>query len=366
MNKEKINSISLCSMIIPLCCSTFYGIFSSFVLDTAKTDTFISMILGYIISIIISTIILKLFSFRTKECIQEKVIFAFGKISPIINTLIILLSMVIYIFISYRLVSFLSSQYLIRTNKNLIYALTLFITYNTAKRGIEVTTRVSTISVYISLFLYLFVLFGLFKEINFENFLPIITSNKKDILISSLIFSIYFTVPIFYINIVKKNDLVDSKKFNKYFYITHMFTFLLVFFAIMLTLGVYGINLSKIFDYPIYTVLYKIRISTFIDSVENILVIFWLLCSINASNIILLFIFNSINKSFNFKDKTKGILKYISLIIIFIIPTFLYQNNNYLESFDYIVIPFLIAATLILISFITFIILIIKKYIKSY
>ena len=71
---------------------------------------------------------------------------------------------------------------------------------------------------------------------NFENYLPIITTSKTNILKSSLVFSLYFSAPIFFINIVKKDDLVDKNKFNKYFFIMHLFTFLIVFFAILLTL----------------------------------------------------------------------------------------------------------------------------------
>ena len=57
MKKDKINSLALCSVVFPLGCSTFYGIFSSYILDTAKTDTFIAMIIGYIISLIICKVL---------------------------------------------------------------------------------------------------------------------------------------------------------------------------------------------------------------------------------------------------------------------------------------------------------------------
>ncbi|MDD6272377.1 MAG: GerAB/ArcD/ProY family transporter [bacterium] len=365
MKKDKINSLALCSVVFPLGCSTFYGIFSSYILDTAKTDTFIAMIIGYIISLIISFAIIKLFSLRTDETLPEKVKFAYGKLSIFFNIIIIICSILLYIFITYRLTSFLSGQYLVRTNKTYIYLLVLFITYNMANKGEETTTRVTTICIYICLCIYLLVIYGLWNEINFENYLPIITTSKTNILKSSLVFSLYFSAPIFFINIVKKDDLVDKNKFNKYFFIMHLFTFLIVFFAILLTLGAYGVKLANIFDYPIYTVLNKIQISTFIDSVENVFIIFWLLSGINAASVALLFIFNCIKKTFNFKYKTNKVLNYIVILILFLIPTIFYKNNNYLESFDYISFPSVIAGILILLIFLTLFILIIKKSYKN-
>lgn len=361
MKREKINSLGLCSLIFPLCCSTFYGIFSSYVLDTAKTNTIISMLIGYIISLILSILIMKLFSLRENESVQKKIKFAYGKLSIIINLIIIICTILFYIFITYRLTSFLSSQYLIRTNKSFIYLLVLFISYNIASKGYETTTRVNTICIYLCIFIYVMVLFGLTSEINIDNFFPLITANKKDIFNSSIVFALYFTAPIFFINVANKDDLVDKNKFNKYFILTHLFSFLIVFFAIILTLGVYGVNLSSIFDYPIYTVLNKIQIPSFIDSVENVLIIFWLLCSINSSGIILLFIFTSIKETFNFNKTTNKILQLIVMIILFLIPTLFYKNNNFFESFDYIPFPCVIAGIILLIIFITFIILKIKQ-----
>lgn len=361
MKKDKINSLALCSVVFPLGCSTFYGIFSSYILDTAKTDTFIAMIIGYIISLIICIVIIKMFSKRTNETLPEKVKFTFGKASVIFNLIILACAMLLYIFITYRLTSFLSSQYLVRTDKTYIYLLVIFITYNTASKGVETTTRVTTICIYICMIIYIFVFSGLFHEINFENYLPIFTADKTSILKPAILFSLYFTAPIFFINIVKKDDIVDKNKFNKYFFFMHLFTFLITFFAILLTLGVYGVNLSNIFDYPIYTVLNKIQISTFIDSVENVLIMFWLLCGINGASVTLLFIFNSIKDIFNFSKKTNTILNFVSILILFLIPTIFYKNNNYLESFDYISFPSVVAIVLISIIFLTYSILTIKN-----
>ena len=58
---EMINSFGLCTNVIALSGASFYGIYSSYILNTAKTSTLIAMIFGYLLSTIFTTIILKFF-----------------------------------------------------------------------------------------------------------------------------------------------------------------------------------------------------------------------------------------------------------------------------------------------------------------
>ena len=53
MKEEKINSFCMSTIILSLCCSTFYGVFSSYIINTAKNASLISIIIGFILSLII-------------------------------------------------------------------------------------------------------------------------------------------------------------------------------------------------------------------------------------------------------------------------------------------------------------------------
>ena len=342
MNK-KINSFALSTIIFSISLAVLFGIINSYMLNTSKTSVPISLFIGYIISILLSLIPLKLFSINPNKDINDKLNLAYGKLNIIL--------------ITYRLTSFLSSQYLVQTNKIYIFALTIFITYYIANKGIETASRVSTISFFVCIAIFIFDALGLLTHVNIENFYPLINTNKLNIMKSAFIFSIFFSTPFTYINIIKKNDLTDKNKFTKHYHIMHIISFLLITTAIIITLGVYGIHLANLFDYPLYTVLKKISLFSFIDSIENASIMLWPLSLINASSIILLFIFNIIESITKNSNKIKIGIMLTSLLI----PYFFLMNNNLIESFQYLIIPTSIVILLQLTNLLTIIILQIKK-----
>ena len=97
---------------------------------------------------------------------------------------------------TYRLTSFICSQYLIETAKKLVLLAVLLCTFHIADKGIETTTRVSTLSFYVATFIFLFDIFALFGQIEIDNYLPITNFNVKDIAKASFVFALYFSVPI--------------------------------------------------------------------------------------------------------------------------------------------------------------------------
>jgi hypothetical protein len=169
-------------------------------------------------------------------------------------------------------------------------------------------------------------------------------------------FSIFSSVPFTYIQITNKSNLQDKNKFTKYYHLLHIISFIMIASAITITLGVYGIKLTNLFDYPLYTVLKKISLFNFLDSIENASIMLWPLSLINACSIILLFIFNILNTS-----KYKKILKPLTLIISFLIPYFFLMNNTIIETFNYLIIPTTIVIIIQIINLITLIILKLKR-----
>lgn len=357
MKQEKINSFALSTFVIPLTSSSFYGILCSYVLKISKTSILLSLAIGYIMSLIISYIILSVFSNKPNCSFNEKLKFVFKKISVPINIIFTLCSILIYIFLTYRLASFISNQYLIETSNVSILLLVFALTYYTASKGIETVSRVSIISLFVAGAIFLFDAFSLISEINYSNFLPIIDTSISNIFKSSVISTIYFSAPIFYINAIKKDDLVDKEKFNKHYFIMHFASFIMTFSSIAITLGTYGINLCNVFDYPLYTVLKKISLFSFLDSLENISIMLWLLNIINACNMILLFIFNNVKDMFKLKNKGSKISNAIVIIFALSIPIIFFVNNSYVDSYNYIKLPIIISSTVLIICLITLILL---------
>ena len=340
MKQDKINSFGVCTIICALCSAPFYGIFSSYTLNKAKNSTIISLIIGYILSLIISTIILYYFKQKGNHSLVCILKTQFNKLSTLLIILFLLCSLTGYILLTYRLTTFLSNQYLVQTPKYFLSISIILLTYYISTKGIETLSRVSTISFYISTIIFLFDFFSLLPQINIQNYFPIITVSHKDILISALIFSFYFSIPIIHINIINTNNIEDNNHFNKYYYSMISLSFIIIFLSMCTAIGVSGININNLFDYPFYTILKRIKLFSFLDSIENVSIMLWIFYIINASSMMFFFIKESIKETFNLTNKKSNITNIILLIISFCIPNYIFLKNNYNESYNYIWIPF--------------------------
>lgn len=348
---EKINSFSLGTSVVALTGAPFWGIISSYLFNTSKNDIILSMLIGFIFSLLLSKLIITLFNRMPNKTIIGKFKTIYGKFSIIINIIYLLISLSIYIFLIYRLTSFLSSQYLINTSKIFMLFIVLITTFYIASKNIETVTRVSIISFYIAIFLYFFDSFSLINKIEMQNFLPLFTANKIDILKSSFAFSIYFALPSFFINGIKKDNISDPERFNKTYHTMYIISFVIIFLATIITLGIYGDKLCGIFDYSLYTVLKRIEILSFIDSIENISIMIWILYVINATSMILYSTINGIKETFNIKNK--NVILIFLFILSIVVRQLFFMNNNYIESFNYLTLPLIVNLILLLIIIIS-------------
>lgn len=353
--KEKINSFSYSTIIVSICCAPFYGIFSSYIINASKNSSLLSILIGFLISLILSKIILNFFNKKEELDYSNKIKYTFPKLSLIINIISVLCAMFGYILITYRLTTFLSEQYLIQTPRYLISLLILILTYYTSTKGIETIIRVSVITFFISSSIFIFDFTSLVNQIDFQNYLPIIDTNIKNILISSIIFSFYFSIPLTYLSILPLSRIKDKNKLSKYYYLMITYAFIIIFISVFTIIGVNGIKVTELFDYPVYSTLKRIKLFSALDSLENISYAAWFLFIINISNIMLIYIFTTLKETFNLNKKKSKIFNIIIMIICFSIPNFIFSNNNFNESFSYIYIPIIFLGITLFIIIITLI-----------
>lgn len=347
---NKINSFSLSTLVVALSGAPFWGILTSYIFKLNGVYIIFSMPICFILSLLISKIFLKFFNIYPNANGINKILNIYGKtIGNILNFIIRITALLIYIFLAYRLASFLSSQYLIETNPIYIYIMILFVTLLLANKGLETLTRVSTISLFISLILFLFNIFNLIKYININNYLPISLEsiNVNNFVKSIVIFTLIYTVPMFFLYGTKKDNLIDKENYHKYHYIMNIISFIIVYSSSLVTLGIYGINLTNLFDYPLYTVLKKISVFSFIDSIENISSMLWILYSINASSTILLSLFENQKETYN--QKNTIVSKITIMTIAFLIPLIFFSNNNFVETFEYVKYPIIVMIIILVI-----------------
>ena len=350
--KEHINNFGLSTMIISICNSVFYGTFSSYILTVTKTDSLLSIIIGFIISLLLSKILVTLFDRYENKDFVEINIKIFKKFSSLTVILFTLCSFISYTLLTQRLSSFLSNQYLIDTKGYVILLMILGITYYISSKGIDTIIRVSIITFYISISIFLFDFLSLIRQINLHNYLPLFNVNIKSILITSILFSIYFIVPLIHIYSIKKDEIINKKSFNKYYYLSITVSFIIILLNMITTIGVSGITISNMFDYPIYITLKRIKLFSFLDSLEDISIMLWILFIINTSNMMLLFIRNNIKELVH--PKNTSIIMIVLVVISFIISVFLI-NPVFIESHSYMIIPLIVQATILILLIISII-----------
>ena len=257
----------------------FLKVGTTHILNSSKTGCILSIILGSIFSLIILFFILKIFNYEKDLSIFKKIEKIYGKVfGNIINFLLCILFTLFFIYLLYSVNSYVQNKYLDKTPSYIIIILFLIPCIWCVFSDIKVISKVSLSLFFISILMVLFSVINLFIKIDFDNFKPFFNESFINILKNSFIFTSYFVTPTFLILTTPKNMIFDSNNVNKditKFFILSEINYLCIFIFII---GIFGINLSRIFAYPEYSLMKKINYFDFIQHVENITTTSFLYC----------------------------------------------------------------------------------------
>ena len=232
----------------------FLGIGLSKVLIDAKESAIFSMILGTIFGTLILFVLNKL-SFYKCNGLRRFIMF-----------------IVIYILLVIGLTEFttlISSIYLIDIKKYILMLPTLAVILYMNSKNIEVHYKVSSMLYGVSLTIFIITFFSLAPQVDYLNLLPLFNVSFKKILFTSLEFTLFSVVP----NILLGG--LDIKKNNKIIK-RYLISNLLLSLMILVTQGILSVELVRMFKYPEYIVLKKIRLLDFINNIENIISFLWI------------------------------------------------------------------------------------------
>ena len=242
----------------------FLGFGFSYLLKLTGKDAYICAILGTILGVGIIYLYGKL---------KNKIdLIPLKKNNSLLKYLLLftffLFNILIYTQISFVFQTFADSFFLL---KSPIYFISLpipFLVYRACKKGLSTISKVGEILMPISLVLFIFAGLGLIKYFKVEAFLPILTTSTSSLLKGTLYYTFYSTAPFLLL-------LNAEAKKNKYV-LKYLFSSLTVIVIALFIIGVLGPNLIKIYRYPEYMTLKKIKLFNFIEKVENIISIAWL------------------------------------------------------------------------------------------
>ncbi|MCM1371114.1 MAG: spore germination protein [Clostridium sp.] len=349
---KKINSLQLGCMITLIIASATIGKGMYAVINIAGVDSWISVLIAGILGVVVLLMYLYIGNYEPDLPLPEKNKKLFGNvIGTIINYLLCIAIFILLVSLFYDLTNFIASQFLSQTPIFVIGFLFILIIIYINIKGIDVISRVSLILIVICTALFLIEVFGLLFNMDFSNLMPVMEFGIGKPLHGSLYIIMLNIVPIIILLIVPKNNLVDYKKYKIVTILFYIFSILVIFLTILLTIGNLGIDLARVYLYPEYIVLKRISIFNFVDRIENLIVLQWIFSLFINISLCTYFISNTINKRNN-----KVIIFLIAVLLLFV-STFIFKNNTIYSEY-------IINTSLYVKYFILFIIILIVGAIK--
>ena len=276
--KEKISSLQIGSLVWCLMLSSYMGIVPFILFSKLKQDSWLAVIFDFIIGIFVIFIYLYIWNKEPEKTIFQKIKYVFGHtIGTIIN--FVLTISVVYMTTTYfyNMISFISSQYLIKTPTFFITIVFTIPCIYLINQKLNIIGRVVFTLWIISMFLFGLTFFGLSSQLEISNLLPIAENGLFSIFKGSIIYMPYTHFVLLLLLSIPKESIIVKEKLNKRFLFFYTLTFVATFIGIFFITTTLGGELAKMYQFVEFQVLKRVSIIGFIERIESTLSIRWIL-----------------------------------------------------------------------------------------
>ena len=347
---KKISSLEYNTLIWFLTRATFIEITAELLLNKAHQDSWISILLGIIIGIIpfiLYTYLKNKYPDKSILTVNKEM----GKLGTFLNIILIAGTFIFALCSLWIVTNFIDSQYLYKTPKFMIIIIIILPVIYAITKDFHIFSKVSLIMFFTSLFFIIIILTGLVGNVNIDNIKPILNNSPNNILYGTFCFIGFNILPLFLLNLIPKEKINNYKIRNSFiFYLISALSLLNVMF---LTISIFGIHLSELYNYPSFHLLKRVSVLDIIDRVESILSLEWFLALFVQIMITLYFIKEAIKITFKPKEKTNNIIITIVCLILATLSYIIFQTKGteiayfkniliYLLYFVYLIIPLII------------------------
>lgn len=320
----KIRDLEFYSLIFFMIQSCVGGFVIDDAIKLANNDSWIIPVVGSIIGFAI----LKLYLYIFNNNVNISQLFKSKTVNIVYIILIIILMNTVFL----SLISFISTEYLYDTPSLFIIILITLTVLYVLKHKTNSLFRTCLILFYIFIVIYFIITISLVRQINFLNILPVFNFKISNFIIAIIHYVIYTTIPLLSIIHYQKEHMENIS--NKKIIITYFLAHLSIFIIIATLILVFGINLANLYQFPGYHILKRAFSGFFIERLEKILAIYWILSMIIPimfwANIIL-------NK-----------LNYIFLTLIMLSDYFLITNTTIIAYWNELLFPIIMSLFIIL------------------
>lgn len=264
MTNKKIGLLQLASLTFFLSISSF-PLFIEKVIKISKSDSFISIILGSILTLIIFKGILVL---RKKVKPRNKYL----------KIIISLILSIIFIYLLLETTNFIKDTYLSSGNFYSILILLLLMCLTISLKDYKEITSLSLILLFIFIPLFAINIIGSTFSLDLTYLKVPFTNNIINILKGSFLFFIYEIVPLLLLLFIPYNKIDNRKKQDKYLYLALVFGLLIIIIDYLLLYFSTSTNILTSYNYPFMLIINSLS-STFILGRLSYIISFYLLFS---------------------------------------------------------------------------------------
>ena len=264
MTNKKIGLLQLASLTFFLSISSF-PLFIEKVIKISKSDSFIIIILGSILTLIIFKGILVL-----RKKVKPK-----NKYLKIIISLIL---SIIFIYLLLETTNFIKDTYLSSGNFYSILILLLLMCLTISLKDYKEITSLSLILLFIFIPLFVINIIGSTFSLDLTYLKVPFTNNIIDILKGGVLFFIYEIFPLLLLLFIPYNEIDNRKKQDKYLYLALVFGLLIIIIDYLLLYFSTSTNILTSYNYPFMLVINSLS-STFILGRLSYIISFYLLFS---------------------------------------------------------------------------------------
>lgn len=353
MHSNKISTQQIMIITYFLSNASFLGIGINYILKVSSNDAVFAAILGFFLGFLFIGLLTQITKYTTKYNIIELNTKLMGKIlGNIINLILIISFFLLSCIILWVLTNYINTQFLSNSPSYIISILFNIPILYALLKGQETLARTAQIFFIVSIFLFGISLLGLYNIGEIDNLKPFFKDGYTHILHGSFLFACCSTIPLFTLTIIPKNEIVNNINYNKHILIGYIISAISIIIVIYIILSVFGISVAKVFQFPEYSILKEITFFEFVEKIENIVTIKWLLDIFIIIFMSCFFVKQGIKTTINSNFKLTNIITIILIILVTFTPNMIFDKYPHLSEYIYshyayflfigILIPFII------------------------
>ena len=269
---EKIYSLGYSFIMLSSFFAVFLGIGSYLMFKYTRNDTYLICIIGALISTAIFYIIRYIVNNNDYDDIYELNKGIFGKfLGRILNIILLLGFILMASIILFNNANFFNAEYLPDTSINFLKAIILLPLVYISSKSLASIIKMNQVLCIINIFMLFLSIIGVFAEFDITNLEPVFNASYGEIFKSIVLYVVLSIVPLSMLLVCSRKRIADSERLNGNLLKSFVFTNILQFLIVLITILVLGEKFISLFRFPEHIALKQFNLFNIFQRVENFL-----------------------------------------------------------------------------------------------